>query len=157
MQRSNQLVTTLIPTHIGKNIFLGITLGFALIGFVQVLKSLLPKTRKLGLPVLEGIASPPLVPVFALLLVAFTEELWRALCLNSLKADGDIDCIHLDVFGSGHFHCNFRRDCRRSFCSAFLVEWFFPHAVYCAPGCSNTSLALCVGRCAGWRARSNES
>lgn len=72
----------------GCSVFVGTILGLSLNGLLIILRLVLPKTKRFGLAVLAGIASPPTLRVSGVLLVVFTEELWRALCHNSLMADG---------------------------------------------------------------------
>ena len=88
IQGSNQLVLVLVPSHSGRGVLLGIVMGLVLTGLLLILKSLFPQAKKFSLLVMAGVESPPLVRISALLLAVFAEELWRAVCLNSVLADG---------------------------------------------------------------------
>jgi hypothetical protein len=88
IQGPNQLSTLLSPSRWKLGVFLGIISGLVLTGLLQILRGIFPEARRFSLLVMAGIASPPLVRVSALLIVAFTEELWRAVCLNSATAAG---------------------------------------------------------------------
>lgn len=88
IQRSNALETILNPSHWERRIFHGIILGLALLGMLLILRRHFPEAKKFGFLVMAGIASPPLVRASALLIVIFTEELWRAVCLKALMGDG---------------------------------------------------------------------
>lgn len=76
------------PSYLGRGIFHGIILGLALVGLVLIFRHYFPQARKFGFLVMAGIASPPLLRIFVLLLAAFTEELWRAVSLKALILDG---------------------------------------------------------------------
>ena len=88
VKRSDALQTILIPSHWKRSIFHGIILGLALVGILLILRRHFPEAKKFTLLVLAGIASPPLVRILALLLVIFTQELWRVVCLKALMGDG---------------------------------------------------------------------
>jgi membrane protease YdiL (CAAX protease family) len=88
LQGSDQINVLLTRIRWTRDILLGIVLGLTLNGLIQVCLGLLPKARRFSLPVLAGITSSPLVRVLGLTLVAFTEELWRARCLNATASDG---------------------------------------------------------------------
>lgn len=88
IQQWSGLETTLNPTHWVREIIHGIVLGLALVGMILRFQRFFPQARKFGFLILAGIASRPWARAFTLLLVAFTEELWRAVCLKMLMADG---------------------------------------------------------------------
>ena len=88
LQASNALEVTLNPSGLERQTFHGIILGLALVGMVLILRHHFPEAKKFGFLVMAGIASPPSVRALALVLVAFTEELWRVVCLKTLVADG---------------------------------------------------------------------
>lgn len=88
LQGSGLIETILGPSHLGRDIFHGIFLGLTLLGLLLIFKRHFPEARKFSLLVMAGAASPLLTRVSVLLIVVFTEELWRAVCLKSLIADG---------------------------------------------------------------------
>jgi hypothetical protein len=88
IQGSNQLVLVLVPSHLARGVLLGMAMGLVLTGLLLILKSLFPQARKFSLLVMAGVESPPQVRISTLLLAVFAEELWRAVCLNSVLADG---------------------------------------------------------------------
>jgi hypothetical protein len=87
-QGSGQLRTVLSLNQWEHCVLLGIASGLTLIGLLLNLRRLFPMARKFSLLVMAGVASSPLVRASVLLLMVFTEELWRATCINSLLSDG---------------------------------------------------------------------
>lgn len=87
-QASSALETVLTLSHWPRQFFHGIVLGLALTGLLLVFRRFFPEVQKFGFLILAGVASPVWVRILALLLVAFTEELWRAVCLTILVAEG---------------------------------------------------------------------
>jgi hypothetical protein len=75
-------------SHWPQQFFHGIVLGLALTGLLLVFRRFFPEAQKFGFLILAGVASPVWIRILALVLVAFTEELWRAVCLTILVADG---------------------------------------------------------------------
>lgn len=88
IRRLDTLQTILSPSHWERGIFHGIILGLAFVGVLLILRRHFPEAKKFSLLVMAGVASPLLVRTSALLLVVFTEELWRAVCLKALVGDG---------------------------------------------------------------------
>lgn len=88
IQRSNAPAMILNPSHWERGIFHGVMFGLSLLGMLLILRRHFPEARKFSLLVMAGIASPPWVAASTLLIVVFTEELWRAVCLTALMGDG---------------------------------------------------------------------
>ena len=88
VQRSNALETILNPTNWERGIFHGIFFGLVFLGILLILWRCFPTVQKFRLVVMAAIASSPWVRTSILLLVVFTEELWRAVCLKALTGDG---------------------------------------------------------------------
>jgi predicted RNA-binding Zn-ribbon protein involved in translation (DUF1610 family) len=71
-----------------RDVFHGAFLGLALIGLLAALWKLFPPDKRFRFLVMTSVASPPAVRALTLVFVALTEELWRAVCLRALVADG---------------------------------------------------------------------
>jgi len=87
VHRSNAFAMILNPSQWERGIFHGIMFGFALLGIFSIFRRHFPEAQKFSLLVMAGIASPRLVAASNLLIVVFTEELWRAVCLTALMGD----------------------------------------------------------------------
>ena len=66
----------------------GFVLGFTLLGFLILFRNFFPKARRFGMLSMAGAASPFWSRIALPVLVILTEELWRAVCLRALTADG---------------------------------------------------------------------
>jgi hypothetical protein len=88
VQESAALTATLNPGHWVHGILDGIILGLAMLGVALIFRKHFPEAQKFSLLVMAGVASSPPMRVCTLLLVVFTEELWRAVCLKTLAGSG---------------------------------------------------------------------
>jgi hypothetical protein len=76
------------PGNWERDVFHGIFLGLGLVGISILFRRHFPEARKFTLIVMAGIPSPAVVRASLVLIVVFTEELWRAVCLRALLAEG---------------------------------------------------------------------
>jgi hypothetical protein len=76
------------PASWERGVFHGIFLGLTLMGLAIICRRHFPEAKKFSLVVMAGISSPFIVRVSILLIVVFTEELWRVVCLKALIGDG---------------------------------------------------------------------
>src|SRR5690242_9109341 len=88
LQGSGLIETTWSSSHLGRDIFHGVFLGLTLVGLLLIFRRHFPEARKFSLLVMAGAASPLWTRISVLLIVVFTEELWRAVCLKSFITDG---------------------------------------------------------------------
>jgi hypothetical protein len=70
-----------------RNLLHGMILGLSMLGLLLFLRAFFPQARAFGFVVTAGIATSWPERTLMLLLVVFTEELWRATALNTLVAD----------------------------------------------------------------------
>lgn len=82
------LQTILNPRDWERGAFHGMILGLALVGMLLILRHHFAEAKKFTFLLMAGVASPFWIRAFTLLLVVFTQELWRAVCLKTLIADG---------------------------------------------------------------------
>lgn len=87
-QQFAAIVRVLSLKHWAHGIFEGTILGLVIIGVALTLRTHFSEARRFSLPMLTGAGSSAPVRFGILLLVVFTEELWRAVCLKSLVAHG---------------------------------------------------------------------
>ena len=86
--KADLIKTILSPSRLGRDVFQGVFLGLTLLGLLLTFRRHFPEARKFSLLVMAGAASPLLTRISVLLMVVFAEELWRAVCLKALIADG---------------------------------------------------------------------
>jgi len=76
------------PSRFPHEVLKGAIFGLTLIGTLLIFRRFFPEAKKFGFMILAGIASPVWIRISALLVVAFTEEFWRIVCLTILVVDG---------------------------------------------------------------------
>jgi hypothetical protein len=88
LQQSPFLAQTLNVTRWFSGILDGAVVGFAIVGLALILRKHFREAQRFSLSVMVGVGSSATLRIGTLLLIVFTEELWRAVCLKQLLADG---------------------------------------------------------------------
>jgi hypothetical protein len=87
IQHSPPLTEILNPKHWAAGLLDGTVLGLAMVGVAIILRTRFRKAQKFSLVTMAAVASPLSIRV-GVILVVFTEELWRAASLKSLVGAG---------------------------------------------------------------------
>jgi membrane protease YdiL (CAAX protease family) len=100
--RFDELTPILKPTGWGRNTLKGLVIGLALLGLLILLRAGFPQARRFRLIAKTGFASPVGVRVSNLLVLVFSEELWRAICLKALLAEGNSGPLALFIVAAAY-------------------------------------------------------
>jgi hypothetical protein len=88
IQHSAPLTEILNPKHCANGLLDGTVLGLAMVGVAIILRTWFHEAQKFSLVTMAAVASPLPIRAGVLLVVVFTEELWRAASLKSLVGAG---------------------------------------------------------------------
>jgi hypothetical protein len=88
VERFDELTLILKLTGWGRNTLKGAVIGLALLGLLILLRAAFPEARRLCLIAKTGFAAPIGIRISVLLVLVFSEELWRAVSLKALLAEG---------------------------------------------------------------------
>jgi predicted RNA-binding Zn-ribbon protein involved in translation (DUF1610 family) len=88
IQHSPPLTAILNPNHWANGLLDGTVLGLAMVGVAILLRTWFHEAQKFSLVTLAAVASPLPTRIGVLLVVVFTEEVWRAASLKSLVGAG---------------------------------------------------------------------
>ena len=88
IQQFHGLKQILNAGHWPHKLFDGVILGLAMMGATVVLRNHFPQARRFSLLMMAVVSSSSVMRTALLLLIVFTEELWRAVCLQSLMGNG---------------------------------------------------------------------